>query len=109
MYVVGSGYLYVGSTNSTCHLAAITIAQVTVDRAVMELQFGIQFMTDRLILLQCLSRSIELGVLITIKVAKIQMFHPTDQALNCNPGDVIFVATDNNRMSHLVRVVKLQV
>lgn len=84
------------------------IAQVTVDRGVMELPYGFRFMTEPTILLQHLARSIELGILITINVAKISMLHPTDRNLNYNPGDIIFVATDNDNGSQVVHVVKLQ-
>ena len=91
-------------------LARISIAQVRVDRGVMELSYGLAFMTDSQILLRYLSRSIELGVLITITVAKCKtpMIHQTDRNLDYHPGDIIIVATDNDNRSRVVYVVKFQ-
>ena len=76
----------------------------------MELSYGLALMTDSQILLWCLSRSIELGVLITITLAKCKtpMIHPKDRNLDYYPGDIIFVATDNDNRSRVVYVVKFQ-
>ena len=67
-------------------------------------------MTDSQILLRYLSRSIELGVLITITVAKCKtpMIHPTDRNLDYHRGDIICIATDNDNRSRVVYVIKFQ-
>ena len=36
------------------------------------------------------------------------MIHPTDRSLDYHPGDIIFVATDNDNRSRVVYVVKFQ-
>ena len=63
-------------------------------------------MTDSQILLRYLSRSIELGVLITITVAKYKtpMINPTDRNLDYHLGDITGIATDNdNRSLYVVK------
>ena len=107
----GSGYLLVDFTDLlSCHLARISIAEVRVDRGVLELSYGLAFMTDSQILLRYLSRSIELGVLITLTIAKCKtpMIHPTDWNLDYQLGDIICIATDNDNRSRVVHVVKFQ-
>ena len=107
-----SGYQLLDLNNYLSRLLArISIAQVRVDRRVLELSYGLAFMTDSQILLRYLSRSIELGVLITITVAKCKtpMIHPTDRNLDYHLGDIICIATDNDNRSRVVYVVKFQV
>ena len=90
--------------------AKISLAHVEVDPIVMETSYGVIFMTDPLVLLEALSLSIELGILITVTVAncKTPIFHPSNRNLDYFPGDIIFIATDNNYQSEVVFVYKAQ-
>ena len=107
-----SGYQLLDLNNNKLSrlLARISIAQIRVDRRVLELSYGLAFMTDSQILLRYLSRSIELGVLITITVAKCKTptIHPTNRNLDYHLGDIICIATDNDNRSRVVYVVKFQ-
>jgi len=90
------------------HPAKISIAHVEVDQMVLETRYGFALMTDPRIILEALSVSIEQGILITVAVANCRtpMFHPTDRHLDYNPGDVIYIATDNDHKSEVVLVFK---
>ena len=73
----------------------------------METGYGLEFMTNPRILLEALSISIELGVLITVTVANSKTaIYPTDRNLNYIPGDIIYIATDNNHRSEVAFVCK---
>ena len=108
-----SGYQRLDLNNNKLFLflARISIAQVRVDRRVLELSYGLAFMTDSQIRFRYLSRSIELGVLITITIAKCKTptIHPTNRNLDYHLGDIICIATDNDNRSRVVYVVKFQV
>ncbi|KAF8813124.1 hypothetical protein BYT27DRAFT_7085176 [Phlegmacium glaucopus] len=86
----------------------ISFAQVEVDRIVLETPHGMALMSNPQIILRALSISMEMGILVSVSVAncKTPVYHPVDQRLDYSPGDVIYVATDNNHRSEVVLVFK---
>ncbi|CAA7270002.1 unnamed protein product [Cyclocybe aegerita] len=84
----------------------LEIAHVEVDPLVMETPFGFRLMTEPHILLEALAISVELGILINIQIANSRTphRHHTKRGIYYEPGEVVFIAVDNNGRSEVVSV-----
>ncbi|KAJ3516402.1 hypothetical protein NLJ89_g1142 [Agrocybe chaxingu] len=84
----------------------LEIAHVEVDPLVMETPFGFRLMTEPHILLEALAISVELGILVDIQIAnsRTPQRYPTKRGVYYEPGEVIFIAVDNNGRSEVVSV-----